>query len=151
MKNKKIIFFRVVIGLTAIVAIVAPVAAIVSCEGIKDDYEDEFTAKETENHSGASAIYGGKSDNVWEVTLHKDSVSKEHLVKLLSDKLWLAVSKAFSIGYEINIIKDNQKILSFTVLAPKSNTYSALFLKDAIQDKLEEAIKATSSQKFFTN
>lgn len=149
MKNKKIIFFRVVIGLTAIVAIVAPVAAIVSCEGIKDDYEDEFTAKETENHSGLNI--GGKSDNVWEVTLHKDSVSKEHLVKLLSDKLWLAVSKAFSIGYKINIIKDNQKILSFTVLAPKSNTYSALFLKDAIQDKLEEAIKATSSQKFFTN
>lgn len=147
MKNKKIIFFRVIIGLTAIAAIVAPVAAVVSCS---EDFEDEFTIKEKEIHSGASVLTGGKSDNVWEVTLHKDSVSEEHSVKLLSDKLWLAVSKNFSIGYEINVVKDNNKILTFTVLAPKSTTYSALFLKDDIKSKLDEAIKNTNgAQAYF--
>lgn len=148
MKNKKIILFRTIIGLATVAAVAAPIATAVSCE-IKDDYADEFTAKEVEMNSSLGILFGSKSDNVWAITMHKDTISKAHLIKLMSDKLFLAPSKKLSIGYEIGIVKDDKKVLTFKVIAPNSTTYSLLFLKDEIKKNLEEAIRNNSGSEIF--
>lgn len=135
-------FTKVLFGFGTIVAVVAPLSATIACDGLKDDYEDEFKVEKT-------ATRFMLSDNEWLVTLKKDVVSEDHLLDVLKDKLW--TNRIGSIGNKITIKdKGGKEILSFEVLAINSTTYNVFLLRDEIKNKLNDAKTNSNAQQYFS-